>query len=207
MKYLKRAVIVSGPPSCGKGTMIKKIQSLIENGIHLSTGDIFRAIVAADPESELGKYLDEKLRTRQLADDEKTTAAVSKFMLLHNQNGVYLFDGFPRTAHQAEWLFDEFMPSYEFDPDVLHLEICVTGENCVTLARSRNRGADDTEAIFRQGLADAQPHLEAAYRVCSEYTRRVQVQGYPRSIAEIAEDFKRHLIARKFIHHDQSVSA
>lgn len=95
------AVIIFGPPFVGKGTQAQK---LTQSGfVHVSTGDLLRAEVAAG--SNLGKSIASLLAEGRLVSDEIALTLIDNFFsnFPASKSGV-LFDGFPRTLSQAEAL-------------------------------------------------------------------------------------------------------
>ncbi len=94
-------IIVLGPPCSGKGTQSEKIASLY-NLTHLSTGDHFRnEIKMRTPVGLLAQtYIDKgELVPDSIVLKEIYKKAIKKIA----KNGI-VFDGFPRTEHQAEML-------------------------------------------------------------------------------------------------------
>ncbi|MCW3085603.1 MAG: adenylate kinase [Bacteroidetes bacterium] len=94
-------IVLFGPPGAGKGTQSEK---LIEKYhlVHLSTGDILRGEIAAG--TELGKEAKKLMDAGALVPDEVVIGMISA-KLDHNANAKgFIFDGFPRTAAQAEAL-------------------------------------------------------------------------------------------------------
>ena len=99
-------IVLFGPPGAGKGTQSERLKEKY-GLVHISTGDVFRAL---DPESELGKLAKSYSDKGDLVPDEITIAIleeeVKKFP---NAKGV-IYDGFPRTTEQAMAL-DSFLSS------------------------------------------------------------------------------------------------
>ena len=92
-------LVLFGPPGAGKGT---QANLLIEkyNLVHLSTGDILRGEIAAG--TALGLEAKSLMDRGDLVPDEVVIGMISS-KLDNNANG-FIFDGFPRTAAQAEAL-------------------------------------------------------------------------------------------------------
>ena len=94
-------VVMLGAPGAGKGTQAKKIAAKY-NIPHISTGDIFRAIIKNG--TELGKkaktYMDQGL----LVPDELVVDLVVDRVNQEDCADGYVLDGFPRTIPQAEAL-------------------------------------------------------------------------------------------------------
>jgi len=96
-------LVFLGPPGSGKGTQAKKLATRL--GLeHLSTGDILRAEI--DRGSELGKKARTFMDAGALVPD-KLILEMIKDILQKGLKG-FIFDGFPRTAPQAEGL-DELL--------------------------------------------------------------------------------------------------
>lgn len=94
-------LVLFGPPGAGKGTQSRK---LIEKYrlIHLSTGDLLRAEIAA--QTELGLSAKQLMDKGILVPDEVVIGMIrNKIRENRNANG-FIFDGFPRTVAQAEAL-------------------------------------------------------------------------------------------------------
>jgi adenylate kinase len=94
-------LVLFGPPGAGKGTQSQK---LIEKYglIHLSTGDLLRAEIAA--QTELGMSAKKLMDQGILVPDEVVIGMIcNKIQDNRNANG-FIFDGFPRTVAQAEAL-------------------------------------------------------------------------------------------------------
>lgn len=100
-------IIVIGPQGSGKGTQADLLGPRI-GAVKLSTGDLFRAEIAA--ESPLGLKVKEILASGGLVSDDVTLSMVAERLDTLAADGVrgVIFDGFPRTAAQAEGL-DELL--------------------------------------------------------------------------------------------------
>lgn len=96
-------IIMIGPQGSGKGTQADLLGPKI-GAVKLSTGDVFRAEIAA--ETPLGVKVKEILAAGQLVSDDITLAIVAERLDRLAAGGVrgIIFDGFPRTAAQAEGL-------------------------------------------------------------------------------------------------------
>ena len=98
-------IVLFGPPGAGKGTQSER---LIEKFclVHLSTGDIFRANIKG--ETELGLLAKTFIDGGKLVPDEVTINMLRTEVLNNSGAKGFIFDGFPRTNHQAEAL-DSFL--------------------------------------------------------------------------------------------------
>lgn len=97
-------IIISGAPASGKGTQCELIKKNF-GVVHLSTGDMLRAAVAA--ESEVGKLAKEFMDSGKLVPDEVIIGVVKDRLEESDcQSQGWLLDGFPRTQAQADALAD-----------------------------------------------------------------------------------------------------
>lgn len=96
-------IIIIGPQGSGKGTQADRLGPRI-GAVKLSTGDLFRAEIAA--ESPLGLQVKEILASGSLVSDDITLAIVADRLdnIAAKGIGGVIFDGFPRTLAQAEGL-------------------------------------------------------------------------------------------------------
>ncbi len=98
-------IILLGPPGAGKGTQASRLED--EHGmVQLSTGDMLRAAVKAG--TEVGLKAKALMDAGALVPDEVVSGIIGdRLDELGPEQGV-IFDGYPRTAAQAESL-DEIL--------------------------------------------------------------------------------------------------
>jgi len=90
--------LIFGPPGSGKGTQSVKLAEKF-NLLHLSTGDMLRAEIAAG--SDLGKRMSSIMSKGELVPDEVVIEMIA-FKIDHSKGSAgFLFDGFPRTVAQT----------------------------------------------------------------------------------------------------------
>lgn len=97
-------LIIAGAPASGKGTQCEIIKDKY-GVVHLSTGDMLRAAVAAG--TDVGKQAKDFMDAGKLVPDEVIIGVVKD--RLDESDCVesgWLLDGFPRTPAQAEALAD-----------------------------------------------------------------------------------------------------
>jgi adenylate kinase len=99
-------MILVGPPGAGKGTQAARLVDTFKIP-HISSGDMFRAEVKSG--SELGRQLDDFMKTGGLVPDEVTIPIVLKRLSQADCANGFMLDGFPRTRPQAEAL-DKALP-------------------------------------------------------------------------------------------------
>lgn len=94
-------VVLVGPPGSGKGTQAKLLATHYRIP-QISTGDIFRASIAAA--TEFGRRAKHYMDAGELVPDEVTIAIVRDRLAQDDTSPGFLLDGFPRTVPQAEAL-------------------------------------------------------------------------------------------------------
>ncbi|HCC36759.1 MAG TPA: adenylate kinase [Treponema sp.] len=94
-------LIFLGPPGAGKGTLAARAVDILKVP-HISTGNIFRAAIAA--QTPLGIKVKAILDAGKLVDDETTIGLVKERLAEPDTQNGYILDGFPRTIPQAQAL-------------------------------------------------------------------------------------------------------
>ncbi len=90
--------LIFGPPGSGKGTQSVRLAEKF-NLIHLSTGDILRAEIAAG--TELGGKMSLIMSKGELVPDEVVIEMIANKIDNSKDSSGFLFDGFPRTVTQT----------------------------------------------------------------------------------------------------------
>ena len=113
-------LILFGPPGAGKGT---QAQVLVEHFkfMHLSTGDLLRAQIAA--KTQLGLEATRFIDAGELVPDEIVIGMIG--ILLDRVGSIpgIVYDGFPRTVAQAEELDKMLTSRQEGITALLSLEV------------------------------------------------------------------------------------
>jgi adenylate kinase len=144
-------LLVLGPQGAGKGTQAKRIST--DYAIpHISTGDMFRAAIAA--QSELGKHVEPLLASGTLVPDDVTVALIRERLGQFDAKRGFVLDGFPRNAPQADAL-DEMLDEIGRRLDaILFFDLpddIATGR---MLRRAEEEGRpDDTPEVIQRRLA------------------------------------------------------
>jgi adenylate kinase len=182
---MKQRLLFLGPPGAGKGTQALRLAE--GHGLlHLSTGDLLRAEVAAG--TPLGQEAEAVMARGELVSDALVLAIVRS--RLEQQaaagGGGWLLDGFPRNVVQADALgalLEELGQQIE---RVVLMEL----DDAVLVQRLLARGrADDNEAVIRHRLEVYRQQTEPliAYYRERELLASVEAAGSVEAIAERIE--------------------
>jgi adenylate kinase len=113
-------IILLGPPGAGKGTQAERLVQA-RGMVQLSTGDMLRAARKAD--TPLGHQVAEVMDSGALVSDEIVSALIDDKLSTMAADQGAIFDGYPRTAAQAESL-DTILSSHDRKLDrVIELEV------------------------------------------------------------------------------------
>ena len=93
--------LLFGPPGSGKGTQATELSKRL-NVPHVATGDIFRKNLKEN--TALGQLAKGYMDKGQLVPDDVTCKMVADRLQQPDAACGVLFDGFPRSVPQAEWL-------------------------------------------------------------------------------------------------------
>lgn len=113
-------IILLGPPGAGKGTQAAFLAETF-GMVQLSTGDILRAAVKEG--TEVGKMADEIMKSGKFFPDELMAQVLGEHMDKLPQTSGIIFDGYPRTARQAELLDDLMATRNRTLDNVIELEV------------------------------------------------------------------------------------
>ena len=142
-------LLLLGPQGSGKGTQAKRIAS--DHGIpHVSTGDMFRAAVAAH--SELGRQVEPILTAGELVPDELTVLLIRERLAEPDAADGFILDGFPRNLAQADAL-DEMLAEIGRELDaILYFDLpdVIARERALGRAHEEGRADDTPESIDRR---------------------------------------------------------
>ena len=117
---LNRAVIFLGPPGAGKGTQAKQLAAKFIVP-HLSTGDMLRENIAKG--TPLGAKAKPIMERGELVPDSLVLKMVRERIERPDCSHGFVFDGFPRTVAQAQYL-GELLKQHGFRrPTVIHLAV------------------------------------------------------------------------------------
>jgi adenylate kinase len=159
-------IVLFGPPGAGKGTQSERLISS-KSLVHLSTGDLFRKNIGE--RTELGKNAQLYMDEGKLVPDEIVIGMVEDTIQNHMDAKGFIFDGFPRTVHQAEAL-DKMLENHDLNISGM---ICLEVPEKELIARLLDRGKTS-------GRVDDQNESKIATRI----------EEYENKTAPVAEYYK-----------------
>lgn len=113
-------IILMGVQGAGKGEQARFIRETYQIP-HVSTGDLFRAMRTR--EDELAKRIQRLMGEGKLIDDDTTNEVVKDRLAQPDAANGVIFDGYPRTPAQADWLEDYLATKGEKVASVILLEL------------------------------------------------------------------------------------
>ncbi|MDR0437330.1 MAG: adenylate kinase [Bacteroidales bacterium] len=143
-------IVLLGPPGSGKGTQAANLVK--EYGLtHISTGECLRAEIAA--QTPIGKEIEAIIAGGNYVSDEIVNSIIEHYEKNHENPNGYLFDGYPRTISQAEFLDQSMARQGLSITAAIDLEV----EDEVLIKRILYRGrlsgrADDNEETARKRI-------------------------------------------------------
>ena len=126
-------LVLFGKPGAGKGTQAGFLKEKY-NLKHISTGDVFRYNIKNG--TDLGKLAKSYIDRGDLVPDTVTIDMLKDEVEKNPDAAGFIFDGFPRTAAQAEAL-DNFLESKDMKVDAT---IALEAEDDILVARLLERG-------------------------------------------------------------------
>ena len=136
---MMKNIILFGKPGAGKGTQAALLRDAFQL-VHISTGDLFRHNIGNN--TSLGALAKSYMDQGDLVPDEVTIKMLEAEVDANPDAGGFIFDGFPRTAKQAEAL-DEFLHAKEMS---IQATIALEVDEEVLIKRLLNRGKDSGRA-------------------------------------------------------------
>ncbi|MBW3013814.1 adenylate kinase [Candidatus Woesearchaeota archaeon] len=104
-----------GPPGSGKGTHARKLHAKYGFTV-VGTGEILRNEIKKGTKS--GKEIEDLMKTGKLFPDELMGKIVSKKIESTRNGKGFVFDGYPRTTSQADFL-DQFLSKKKMEINIV----------------------------------------------------------------------------------------
>jgi len=144
-------LLVLGPQGAGKGTQAKRVAAEYEIP-HVSTGDMFRAAIAAD--TPIGRRVAPILASGGLVPDDVTVELIRSRLGEPDARRGFVLDGFPRNLAQSEALDGMLVDIGRRLDAILYLDL----SDEVATARLQKRAVDenrpdDTPEVIARRLA------------------------------------------------------
>ncbi|MEM6395521.1 MAG: adenylate kinase [Bacteroidota bacterium] len=146
-------LILFGPPGSGKGTQAAR---LVEKFglLQISTGDLFRAHLGAEPPTPLGVQAKAYMDKGELVPDEVTVNMLREAVEANPDVPGYIYDGFPRTIPQADALCEMLADKDQEVASLIMLDVPTEDLVARLLDRGKtsNRADDQDEEIIRNRI-------------------------------------------------------
>lgn len=143
-------LVIFGPLGSGKGTQAQKIKEKY-GFIHFSTGDLLRDEIKK--QTPLGKNIEMVVNSGALVSDDLIEEIVKEFIKNNKNVKGIIFDGFPRTLHQAEMLDKELANNNLRIDLVIKLDIPETTiKNRLKYRAQKEKRADDNDEAINNRL-------------------------------------------------------
>jgi adenylate kinase len=159
--------LIFGPPGSGKGTQSVKLAEKF-NLLHLSTGDMLRAEIAAG--TELGKKMSVIMSKGELVPDAVVIEMIAN--KIDSSKGIagFLFDGFPRTVAQTVSL-EEMLNERGMKIDqmlVLDVDHDELVKRLIARAELSGRPDDKDPAVIENRISVYKEKTEPIIHYCDE---------------------------------------
>ncbi len=166
-------IVLFGPPGAGKGTQSERIINRYRL-THISTGDLFRKHLGEGTALglEAQKYMDHG----KLVPDKIVIGMVEEKISTTPDTNGFIFDGFPRTVHQAKAL-DQLLESNKV-PITVMISLEVPEEELKTRLRLRAKTSGRTDDQDDEKiLTRINEYREKTLPVASFYDQRDKLVG------------------------------
>ncbi|HWB63690.1 MAG TPA: adenylate kinase [Chitinophagales bacterium] len=169
-------LVLFGPPGSGKGTQAERIIAKY-NLVHLSTGDMLRAEIAA--QTKLGLEAKQLMDKGELVPDAVVIGMIENKLDANKNAAGFVFDGFPRTVKQAEAL-DALLGSRNA-PIKAVLSLYVSEEELtrriLNRGKTSGRADDQNETIVKNRVVEYRTKTEPLAHYYQQQGKLKQIVG------------------------------
>lgn len=182
-----KTIVLFGPPGSGKGTQAEKLVKNF-NLKQISTGDIFRKNISE--KTELGTLAKSYMDKGELVPDEVTINMLTEELKKPTDAEGFIFDGFPRTAHQTEALEKIVKEVLDTEIDVclsLVVEDEILVERLLNRGKTSGRSDDSNEEIIRNRIKEYYAKTAEVAELYKQQGKYQEINGVG-SIDEISDE-------------------
>ncbi len=169
-------LVLFGPPGSGKGTQAEKIIAHYKL-VHLSTGDMLRAEIAAG--TKLGLEAKTLMDKGELVPDSVVIGMIENKLDANQSANGFVFDGFPRTVAQAEAL-DGLLAKHQA-PIKAVLSLYVSEDELtkriLNRGRTSGRADDQNETIVKNRVVEYRTKTEPLAKYYEKQGKLKQIIG------------------------------
>ena len=113
-------IILFGPPGAGKGTQSKYLVNKL-NAFQISTGDLLRDEIKKN--SNIGREITNDMKDGKFISDQVVNKIIEKIISDPQKKNSLIFDGYPRSLSQAEYLEKLLKDSHQKIDLILFLNV------------------------------------------------------------------------------------
>lgn len=169
-------IILFGPPGSGKGTQSERLVS--RYGLkHLSTGDLLRSEIAR--KTMLGLEAKKLMDKGQLVPDAVVIGMIDAALEANHDAKGFLFDGFPRTAAQAEALDKLLAQKHSSIACMLALNVSEDElvKRLIKRGETSGRSDDTNEQVIRARIVEYYNKTAAVADYYQQFNKVKNIKG------------------------------
>lgn len=212
---MRKVFIINGLPGSGKGTQAALLAEKL-NLIHISSGQLFRDVVASDSKDEAVKQIRERIEKGMPQPDEAANSLVSRKIASIKTGQGIIFDSYPINVKQAKYLLSIAPKCNLTEPVFIHLKVnpesvikrLSTRKTCIQCGQPviatplmktcpKCGGElvvrfDDREDVVRQRIRNYSPLLQKMVNYYKEKDSLIEINGN-QPIEKVAKEIAKKL--------------